>query len=194
MKFRNVAFASTAAVIAALAIGTGTAQASGLLSSHDIEDNGVRSIDIHDGGVHHRDLSRGVQAKIAQHAKDGVDGKDGKDGIAGLYYVTATYGTDVANNPNVSVNEGAIATVACKDPADHAVAGGVQTLGIDGGRAAAVASSFPGRMDWDTNTPKANRFDGWIVQFDARQAPVKANIWVTCATGTTISQFEVPVS
>ena len=127
-------------------------------------------------------------------SNDGIDGKDGKDGIAGLYYVTATYGTDVANNPNVSVNEGAIATVACKDPADHAVAGGVQTLGIDGGRAAAVASSFPGRMDWDTNTPKANRFDGWIVQFDARQAPVKANIWVTCATGTTIPQFEVPVS
>ena len=49
-------------------------------------------------------------------------------------------------------------------------------------------------MDWDSNAPKPNRFDGWIVQFDARQAPEKANVWVTCATGTTIPQVEVPVS
>ena len=187
MKFRNVAFASTAAVIAAVAIGSGAAQASGLLTGKDIKD----------GSIHRVDLGDGIKARLDRTGTpgvDGKDGKDGKDGIAGLYYVTATYGTDVANNPAVSVNGGAIATVACKDPADQAVAGGVQTLGLDGGHAAAVASSFPGRMNWDTNTPKPDRFDGWIVQFDAQQAPVKANIWVTCATGTTIPQFVAPIS
>ena len=65
----------------------------------------------------------------------------------GLYYVTAKYGVSGGIK---SVNEGAIATVACKSPTDHAVAGGVQTLGL-GGKPAAVASSFPVGMDWDTN-------------------------------------------
>ncbi len=200
--------------------GTGGAMASKAITGHDIAN----------GTVHKVDLSKGLQAKIAVHAKDGVnglngkdgvngtnghdgkdgkdgaqgergqdgenghDGRDGKDGVSGLYYVTAHYGTDVDNDPTVGVNGGAIATVACKNPTDHAVAGGVQTLGIDGGAPAAVASSFPGRMDWTTNTPKPNRFDGWIVQFDAQRAPVKADIWVTCATDTTITQYEVPVS
>jgi hypothetical protein len=215
MQKRTMA-ALAGSVLALTAIGGTAANAGGLITGHDVKNGSLSGADIKDGTVRFKDLGPGVNAKLHTITKDGVagpkgdkgdagkpgtngaDGKDGKDGKDGsgpeLYYVTATYGSDVANNPSVGVNEGAIATVKCNDEADHAVAGGVQTLGIDGGVPAAVASSFPGRMDWSTNTPKPNRFDGWIVQFDARNAPVKANIWVTCAKATTITQFEVPVS
>ena len=55
-----------------------------------------------------------------------------------------------------------------------AIGGGVQFLNV--GRNAApqndyvgqthITDSFPGRMDWATNTPKANRLDGWIVRLN----------------------------
>ena len=49
-------------------------------------------------------------------------------------------------------------------------------------------------MDWDTNTPKADRLDGWIVQFDSTRAPVKADVWVLCASNTAIPQCREPIS
>ena len=154
----------------------------------------ITGADIKNGTIHGADLAPALVGKLkGQKGDTGKTGAKGKDGVAGLYYVTAEYGTDSDNNPSVSVNEGAIATVACDSEADTAIAGGVQTLGL-GGHPAAAASSFPGRMDWDTNTPKADRLDGWIVQFDARQAPVKADIWVLCATDTKVPQTVKTVS
>jgi hypothetical protein len=124
---------------------------------------------------------------------DGANGADGKDGIAGLYYVHAKYGTTSGEDFTKTVNQGAIATVACKHEGDVAISGGVQTLGL-GGSAAAVASSFPGRMDWDTMTPRENRLDGWIVQFDSTRDPVKADLWVLCAENTSIPVLDKVLS
>ena len=118
------------------------------------------------------------------NGKDGVNGKDGKDGVSGLYYATAFYNAG-------DTNEGAIASVACKSVTDQALSGGVQVLGLDAGansRNTPVSSSFPGRMDWATNTPKADRTDGWIVQFGgnagpvADKAPEKVKVWALCMT------------
>lgn len=75
-----------------------------------------------------------------------------------------------------TVGVNAIAAVAC-DPANEAnskmyvaISGGVldespatgnmTTLGDP----VPVVASFAGRMDWTTNAPKPERFDGWIVQ------------------------------
>ena len=54
-----------------------------------------------------------------------------------------------------------------------AISGGVQILNADGDNVWTndnnlnVADSFPGSMDWSTNTPKADRLDGWVVRFGA---------------------------
>ena len=47
-------------------------------------------------------------------------------------------------------------------------------------------------MDWDTNTPKANRLDGWIVQFGGNAGavsdkdPLKVKVWALCVPNTDI--------
>jgi hypothetical protein len=126
----------------------------------------------------------------------GEKGEKGASGLEGAFYAVAYY-----NQGNT--NAGAIATVACSaDPADTdyvAVAGGVQTLGLDdpadNSRNTPVASSFPGRMDWATNSPRPNRLDGWIVQFGGNAGavsdknPEKAKIWALCVPGA-----EIPVT
>jgi len=187
MNKKKLVLSSLAVGVAVVAVGAGGASAAKL----------VGSADIRDGAVHRVDLSDGVNKALDTKGKNGVDGKagangkDGKDGVSGLYYRTAVYGATSATDPTAGVNAGAIATAACDSPADTAIAGGVQTLGLDG-HPAAVASSFPGRMDW--TTPKTDRLDGWIVQFDARTAPEKANIWVLCAKDTSVARTLVPVS
>ena len=76
-----------------------------------------------------------------------------------------------------------------------AIAGGVQVTGLDAGanaRNTPVSSSFPGRMDWNTNTPRADRLDGWIVQFGGNagaasdKAPEKVKVWALCVPNTNI--------
>ncbi|MBV8219844.1 MAG: hypothetical protein JO325_15380, partial [Solirubrobacterales bacterium] len=69
----------------------------------------------------------------------------------------------------------AIATAAC-DPNDAthsqqfvAISGGVQdtddtTDMTANNNQTVLSASFPGRMDWSTNSPVPNRLDGWIVQ------------------------------
>ena len=55
-----------------------------------------------------------------------------------------------------------------------------------------VSSSFPGRMDWSTNTPKVGRLDGWIVQFGGNagdvsdKSPEKVVVWALCVPKTDI--------
>jgi hypothetical protein len=109
------------------------------------------------------------------------------DSLGKAYYSVAFY--DVGNT-----NAGAIATVACKKTTDSAISGGVQTL-VDTASAARntpVSSSFPGRMNWDTNTPRPDRLDGWIVQFGGNAGatsdkdPLKVKIWALCVPGLAI--------
>lgn len=123
---------------------------------------------------------------------DGPKGDKGDSGLTGAFYATALYDAG-------DTNAGAIATVACDaDPAktDYvAISGGVQVLGLDAGansRNTPVSSSFPGRMDWSTNTPKRDRLDGWIVQFGGNagatsdKAPEKVKVWALCVPGASI--------
>ena len=156
MNKKKIVLSSLAAGVAVVALGAGGANAAGLIGSADIKDGSVKRVDLSAGvnkalnqaGAKGAQGEQGLPGTGAPGAKgepgaNGKDGKDGKDGFAGLYYVTAKYGTDAANNPSASVNGGAIATVACNDPADTAVSGGVQTLGL-GGEPAAVALLLPG--------------------------------------------------
>jgi hypothetical protein len=196
-------------IVAALIIGTaGGAQAHSYITGSDIRNGTVTGADIKDRSLGVVDLS--PQARAALHGATGAkgatgatgakgatgatgtagtDGVDGKDGLTGAYYSVAFY--DVGDT-----NAGAIATVACKATTDTAISGGVQVLGLDAGanaRNTPVSSSFPGRMNWDTNTPKADRLDGWIVQFGGNAgisavAPEKVKVWALC-----VPNLNVPV-
>jgi hypothetical protein len=116
----------------------------------------------------------------------GKNGKNGATGLKGAYYSVAKY--DVGDT-----NGGAIATVACASQTDVAVSGGVQTLalgtnGIE--HNVPVSSSFPGRMDWNTNTPKAGRLDGWIVQFgtEVGNAPKYVDVYALCVPNLHVTE------
>jgi collagen triple helix repeat protein len=98
----------------------------------------------------------------------GPAGPQGPPGFKGAFYSVQNY--------TETVGVGAIATAAC-DPNDDAnsqnyvaISGGVQDTDSSTDMTAndnqvAVAASFPGRMDWNTFTPKPGRLDGWIIQF-----------------------------
>lgn len=157
---------------------TGAADASHLIGSLQIRNNSIRSVDIHDGTIKPRDLSAPLLAGV-----QGPKGDKGASGLTGAYYSVAFY--DVGDT-----NAGAIATVACKATTDVAISGGVQVLGLDAGanaRNTPVSSSFPGRMDWSTNTPKAGRLDGWVVQFGGGSiAPEKVKVYALCVPGAVV--------
>lgn len=158
---------------------TGTAVAGHLIGSGGIKNDSIRSVDIHDGGVHAEDLGSGLSREIAT---------GNMHDLRGAYYSVASY--DVGDT-----NAGAIATVACSSTTDVAINGGVQVLGLGEGansRNTPVSSSFPGRMDWSTNAPKPGRLDGWIVQFGGNAGatsdkdPLKTKIWALCVPGANI--------
>jgi hypothetical protein len=172
------------ATSAALFAGGAGAQASGLIGSAQIKDNSVRSRDIHDGTIKPRDLSAALRA-----GTQGPKGDKGVSGLTGAYYSVAYY--DVGDT-----NAGAVATVACKATTDVAISGGVQVTGLNTdpiSHNTPVSSSFPGRMDWSTNTPKPGRLDGWIVQFGGNAgsvsdaSPQKTKVWALCVPGAPIS-------
>ena len=156
-------------------------------------------------GVNGKDGANGINGKDGHPGKDGVQGVNGKDGVAGQQGAQgqqgmsglegAFYAQAIYNAGNT--NEGAIASVACDATSSNytAIAGGVQVLGLDAGansRNTPVSSSFPGRMNWDTNSPRPNRLDGWIVQFGGNagatsdKAPEKVIVWALCVPRTDI--------
>ena len=127
----------------------------------------------------------GAPGQNGQNGAQGPAGQNGQNGdsyLQGAYYSVAYY--DVGDT-----NGGAIATVACKAPTDTAISGGVST--DDYTKTVPVGQSFPGRMDWSTNTPKPGRLDGWIVQFASQngQAPEKVKVWALC-----VPNLNVPVN
>ncbi len=127
----------------------------------------------------------GAPGHNGQNGAQGPAGQNGQNGdsyLQGAYYSVAYY--DVGDT-----NGGAIVTVACKAPTDTAIGGGVST--DDYTKSVPVGQSFPGRMDWSTNTPKPGRLDGWIVQFASQnsQAPEKVKVWALC-----VPNLNVPVN
>jgi hypothetical protein len=184
--------------------GATSATAAKLITGHDIKNGTVTSADVKDLSLGLRDFGPGVQNRIlnphgktgatgatgatGQKGEKGEKGEKGDSGLAGAYYAVAFYDSG-------DTNAGAIATVACKAQTDVAIAGGVQVTGLDEGanaRNTPVSSSFPGRMDWSTNAPRADRLDGWIVQFGGNagatsdKSPEKTKIWALCVPGAGI--------
>ena len=85
------------------------------------------------------------------------------------------------------VGGGAIATVACS-PGKVALGGGYWfTSEHDSGfnssaltDGSGVIASFPGRMDWTTNTVKPNDNSGWIVQVNDKVNAADMTLYVVC--------------
>lgn len=128
--------------------------------------------------------AQGPQGPQGDTGPQGPAGPAGASGFAGAFYSVQDY--------TETVGVGAIATAAC-DPNDAtnsqnyvAISGGVQdtdsgTSMIANDNQVAVAASFPGRMDFNTWTPKPYRLDGWIVQF-AHVGAQDTNlaVWALC--------------
>ena len=208
MKFNKRVLTVGGIGIGAVVLMAGGATAASLITADQLATGAANHRVIENGSVHQGDLSAGVVTRLhhlqgpqgnqGNQGEQGIQGvpgpkgdkgDKGNSGLEGAYYSVAYY--DVGDT-----NAGAIATVACSDPADVAISGGTQTLGTEGAndyqRNTPVASSFPGRMDWSTNTPKADRLDGWIVQFGGNAGatsdnpPQFAKIWALCVPGATI--------
>jgi hypothetical protein len=139
-------------------------------------------------GIPGKDGTNGKDGAIGPMGPMGPMGPIGATGLAGSFFSVEKYPNDVNG-----VVGNSIATVAC-DPndADHsqqfvAIAGGVQTAN-DGTdmygttNQLPISASFPGRMDWNTNTPKPNRLDGWVVQFAGQgsQHADGVSVWALC--------------
>ena len=85
------------------------------------------------------------------------------------------------------VGGGAIATVACS-PGKVAIAGGYRFTSDHGegfnsqavSDGSGVVASFPGRMDWNTNTVKPNDNSGWIVQVNDKVNAADMTLYVVC--------------
>jgi len=165
------------AAIAALAVGGAlvVGSAGGAYAGHKIQTS-----DIAKNAVAYRKLGVGVQHKLDNAAKPGPKGDNGLKGA--IYRVE-----------NYQNGGGGSATVACADDDATsqkytAIAGGVQgsTVADQATNGFAVTSSFPGRMDWDTNTPKPNRLDGWIVLGNGKHTDT-LKVWALCVPTTDIA-------
>jgi hypothetical protein len=185
--------------------------ANGAVTHAKLADESVMNNNLGQGVVHAANLSKSLAAQIAAAPKPSVGtrgdagatgpqgpkgdtgsqgdkgdkgdkgdtGAQGDSYLAGAYYSVAHY--DVGDT-----NGGAIATVACNQPTDTAISGGVSV--DDYTKAVPVGQSFPGRMDWSTNTPKPGRLDGWIVQFASQTGatPEKVKVWALCVPGLNV--------
>ncbi|HEY6835167.1 MAG TPA: hypothetical protein VI142_01745 [Gaiellaceae bacterium] len=187
-----------AVLVGVLSITSGAFAAKHYLitSSSQIKDGAVKLHDLSAGARKALHGEKGVQGLAGPAGPQGPKGAAGPQGpqgpkgdkgapgdshLDGAYYSVAYY--DVGDT-----NGGAIATVACKTQTDTAISGGVST--DDYMKTVPVGQSFPGRMDWSTNTPKPGRLDGWIVQFASQNgsAPEKVKVWALCVPG-----LKVPV-
>jgi hypothetical protein len=198
-------------IIAVALAGSGSAVAANAITGKDVKNGSLTGADVKNRSLSTSDLSTAAISSLKGQTGatgatgatgpagapapsvlgsaqlKGDKGEAGPSGLEGAFYSVAYYDKG-------DTNEGAIATVSC-DAVDAtsqryvAVSGGVQTIGV--GDSTPVASSFPGRMDWTTNTPKANRLDGWIVQFAGApgKAPHKVKVWALCIKKTS----DVPV-
>ena len=121
----------------------------------------------------------------------GDPGAQGPKGVSGYEVRTWRYSKDDANSDMgpgyVGVGGGAIATVACS-PGKVAIGGGYRftSEGDAGFNSSAVSdgsgviASFPGRMDWSTNTVKPNDDSGWIVQVNDKVNAADMTLYVVC--------------
>jgi collagen triple helix repeat protein len=133
----------------------------------------------------------GPQGSKGDTGATGAQGPQGPAGMSGYEVRTWRYSKDDADSDMgpgyVGVGGGAIATVACS-PGKVAVGGGYRfTSEHDSGfnspalsDGSGVVASFPGRMDWSTNTVKPNDNSGWIVQVNKNVNAADMTLYVIC--------------
>lgn len=172
-----------AAGIAALVVATstGTAVASSLITSNDIQDGTIRSVDIKDTGVHHRDLGLHLQSKIAKHATNGVDGAKGTQGPEGPRGPQGEPGQDADISSyvrhvqvQIPAGEKAEGTATC-DEGDLAVGGGYSSNDQTNG----WAKIYQNRMTW-VNTGNEATPDGWYAQALGGDRDADMYVWAVC--------------
>ena len=173
-----------AVLVGVLAVTSGAFAAKRYLitSSSQIKDGTVSLSDLSPAAKKALRGVNGIGGPAGPQGPKGETGDKGDTGAAGDSYLHGAY-YSVAYYDKGDTNGGAIATVACKAQTDTAISGGVST--DDYTKTDPVGQSFPGRMNWDTNTPKQGRLDGWIVQFASQNgsAPEKVKVWALCVPG-----------
>jgi hypothetical protein len=186
-----------AALFGVLAITSGAFAAQHYLitSSSQIKDGTVRLADLAPGArkaLHGNTGAKGDLGPAGPQGPKGNAGPQGPKGVSGYEVRTWRYSKDDANSdmgPGYSgVGSGAIATVACS-PGKVALGGGYWfTSEHDSGfnseairDGSGVVASFPGRMDWSTNTVKPNDSSGWIVQVNNKVNAADMTLYVICA-------------
>ena len=210
MQKRHLSIAAATVGVALIALaGTATAAGTGLITGVQIKNGTIGLADLSKKAKRSLKNQRGSAGPRGEVGPQGPAGQQGPQGPAGAkgdtgdkgekgdkgdkgdsYLAGAYYSVAYYNAGNT--NAGAIATVACKSTADTAISGGVSI--DDYTKNTPVSQSFPGRMDWNTNTPKPNRLDGWIIQFGGNAGPVsdkapeKVKVWALC-----VPSLNVPV-
>jgi len=176
-----------AVLVGVLAVTSGAFAAKQYLitSSKQIKDGTVKLHDLSPGARKALHGAPGAQGNVGPAGPQGQQGPKGDKGAAGDSYLHGAYYSVAYYNAG-DTNGGALATVACKAQSDTAISGGVST--DDYMKTVPVGQSFPGRMDWNTNTPKPNRLDGWVVQFATQNgsAPEKVKVWALCVPGLNV--------
>jgi hypothetical protein len=180
--------------------GTAVAGTAKLITGSQIANGTIKLADIHPSaktalkGEHGATGARGPAGAQGAQGPVGPQGANGAKGEKGGFTGLVTRHYDYVQDASYpGAGSGGIATVACDDdPAVSqtkiAIGGGVQFLDV--GRSTGtlqnayvgethITDSFPGRMDWGTNTPKPNRLDGWIVRLNTTPS-VDMRVWVTC--------------
>jgi len=189
-----------AALFGVLAITSGAFAAQHYLitSSSQIKDGTVRLADLAPGARKALHGNSGAKGDLGPAGPQGPKGNagpqgpKGSDGVSGYEVRTWRYSKDDANSDAgpgyLGVGSGAIATVACSD-GKVALGGGYRfTSEHDNGfnsqalrDGSGVIASFPGRMDWNTNTVKPNNNTGWIVQVNDKVNAADMTLYVICA-------------
>lgn len=196
MKKGIVAIAALFGVLA-ITSGAFAAQHYLITSSSQIKDGTVRLADLAPGArkALHGNLGAkgdlGPAGPQGPKGNAGPQGPKGSDGVSGYEVRTWRYSKDDDNSDMgpgyVGVGSGAIATVACSD-GKVAIGGGYRfTSEHDNGfnsqalrDGSGVIASFPGRMDWNTNTVKPNNNTGWIVQVNDKVNLADMTMYVIC--------------
>jgi hypothetical protein len=189
-----------AALVAVLAVTSGAFAANhylitsskqikaGAVSLSDLSPSARKALKGHNGATG----PAGPQGPAGATGATGAQGPQGPAGVSGYEVRTWRYSKDDANSDSgpgyVGVGGGAIATVACSS-GKVALGGGYRfTSPRDNGfnspavsDGSGVVASFPGRMDWDTNTVKPNNNSGWIVQVNNKVNLADMTMYVICA-------------
>ena len=190
-----------AVLAAVLAVTSGAFAAANhylITSSSQIKNGAVSVTDLSSAArkaLHGQKGDLGAAGPQGAKGDNGAQGPKGPAGTSGYEVRTWRYNKD-SNNSDAGtgypgVGSGAIATVACS-PGKVALSGGYRftSEGDNGFNSQAVSdgsgvvASFPGRMDWSTNTVKPNDNSGWIVQVNNKVDAADMTLYVVCVNAS----------